>query len=117
MMSFLKQFANTQLGNPTMFAPKGPEGWQTAVQAEGSPMATTPEGAFSGFNPKVSDVGRAMYAAGGAMPGGSPMSQTSQGGPEEPAPPMPTGARPSLSPTGAFAPGSAASWLKPFGGQ
>lgn len=71
MFDFLKNFQNMRLGDATMFAPKGEGGWQTGVQAEGSAISTTPEGAFAGFNPKVSDLGQAMQAASAQMPGGT----------------------------------------------
>lgn len=79
MFDALKNFQNMRIGDPAMFAPKGEGGWQTAVQKEGSMRATTPQGAFAGINPKVSDVGRALQGAAAQMPNGPPAPS---GGPQ-----------------------------------
>jgi len=74
MFDFMKNLSSMRLGDPTMFAPKGPEGWQTAVQKQGSPFSTTTDGAFAGFNPSVGDLskmaGTAMQGAAAQMPNG-----------------------------------------------
>lgn len=71
MFDFLKNFANTQLANPTAFAPKGEGGWQTAVQNPGSPLTWNPDGSFAGANITGGDIGRGLQAASQMMPGAS----------------------------------------------
>lgn len=96
------------MGDPTAMAPAGEEGWKTAVQPEGSMFATTPEGAFAGFNPKVSHLGKAMQGAAAQMPGGPAMPT------QEAQPQMRTATPPPRPEMGAFS--QPASWLKPFQG-
>jgi len=113
MFDFMKNLSSMRLGDPTMMAPKGPEGWQTAVQKQGSPFATTTDGAFAGFNPSVGDLskmaGTAMQGAAAQMPNGGAFAL---GTPEQGQPAMSAPA-PVLSRTPQSTPGGRQpSWIE-----
>jgi hypothetical protein len=96
------------MGDPTMFAPAGEEGWKTAVQPAGSMISSTPDGAFAGFNPSMGQLtktaGKAMQGAAAQMPNGGAFAppQESQQATSSPTPvlsrtpqPTPDGRQPS----------------------
>jgi hypothetical protein len=109
-----------------MGAQPGAGGWATNVttgtgqkglDALMNPLARNAGGQVTGFSdPFMKTMGGAFQAAGGALPGGTPVTQTQ----DQAEPAAPQMARPqkmgAFSPSETQGPGPAA-WLKSFGGQ